>query len=210
MEHFRDEQFLEWVDVLSDIDLLVIDRFLPQELLDNTFAFLQQKQEEDEFKKAALGDAFSRQVVSEIRGDFAYWLDKERDVELSSFFGIAEELKDKLNRYCFLSLSGYEFHLTHYPKGSYYKKHLDQFKERSNRLISVIIYLNKDWKKGDGGELKVYSKNGEDILIEPIANRCVIFKSDVVEHEVLPTKISRYSLTGWLLYLPSGVGYLLS
>lgn len=210
MAYLKDEQFLEWVDILSEKDLVVIDNFLPQDLFDKAFAFLQQKQEEDEFKKAALGDAFSRQVVSEIRGDFAYWLDKERDVELKGFFELAQELIAKLNRYCFLSLSGYEFHLTHYPKGSYYKKHLDQFKERSNRLISVIVYLNKDWKEGDGGELKVYSDSKEDIIINPISNRCVIFKSDVVEHEVLPTNVSRYSLTGWLLYLPSGVGYLLT
>lgn len=209
MDFFSDAIFLQWMDTLSDENLVVIDDFLPEPLFEKAIDLLHKKQEEDAFKKAALGDAFSRQVISEIRGDFAYWLDKKRDTELNSFFLLVEELISKLNRYCYLSLSGYEFHLTHYPKGSYYKKHLDQFKDRNNRLISVLIYLNQNWKEGDGGELKVYEKEGSRV-IKPIANRCVIFKSDVVEHEVLPTEVSRYSLTGWLLYMPSGVGYILS
>lgn len=209
MEFFSDDLFLEWMDILSQDDLVVIDDFLPPLLFSKAITLLNRKQEEDAFKKAALGDAFSRQVISEIRGDFAYWLDKERDTEVGDFFLLLEELISKLNRYCYLSLSGYEFHLTHYPKGSYYKKHIDQFKGRNNRLISVIIYLNENWKEGNGGELKVFGPDGDQI-IKPIANRCVIFKSEVVEHEVLPTEVSRYSLTGWLLYMPSGVGYLLS
>ena len=72
----------------------------------------------------------------------------------------------------------------------------------------MIVYLNEDWKTGDGGELKIYLAD-KDALIEPIKNRCVIFKSDTLEHEVLVTNKSRFSLTGWLLYQPSSVGYLL-
>lgn len=44
--------------------------------------------------------------------------------------------------------------------------------------------------------------------IEPLAGRLVIFKSEEVLHEVIYTKVSRYSLTGWLLRKPVGLGYL--
>ena len=112
------------------------------------------------------------------------------------------------NRYCFLSLSGYEFHLAKYPPGGHYDKHMDQFQNRSNRLISVIIYLNDEWQKGNGGELEI-DHNDQSVLISPLAGRCVFFKSDKVLHGVLESNADRYSLTGWLLHKPSALGNIL-
>jgi SM-20-related protein len=112
-----------------------------------------------------------------------------------------------MNRYCYLSLSDYEFHLAHYPTGTFYKRHLDQFVGRNNRMISVVIYLNEHWKVGDGGELQIYLESG-DVTVQPKARRCVLFKSADVEHEVLTTNVGRDSLTGWLLYKPAGLGLL--
>jgi len=108
------------------------------------------------------------------------------------------ELIENLKRHCFLSLSGSEFHIAKYPPGSHYNRHLDQFHHRNNRQITVLLYLNDQWKRGDGGELKIYRDQG-DLLIEPIARRLLLFRSDVVEHEVLVTHVPRYSFTGWLL-----------
>jgi SM-20-related protein len=136
-----------------------------------------------------------------------YWLDKERDQKLASFFCLMDELMLALRRYCFLSLSGSEFHIAKYPAGTHYERHLDQFSERSNRQITVLIYLNRNWKDGDGGELKMYVEN-ETYLVKPIAKRLLLFKSGSIEHEVLKTNVPRYSLTGWLLHQPSGLGYL--
>ena len=65
-------------------------------------------------------------------------------------------------------------------------------------------------KTGDGGELRIFRENNADLIVEPLAGRAVIFKSNVIEHEVLVTNKSRYSLTGWLLYQPTSVGYLLT
>ena len=76
-------------------------------------------------------------------------------------------------------------------------------------MISIIIYFNENWKKGDGGELRIYKEN-ETLDIEPLSNRLVMFKSGELEHEVLKTNTSRKSITGWLLYKPSSVGYLLT
>ena len=203
---FTDEQWLAWIDELSDNDIVTIDNFLPTELWQTLRDFLVQKDNENDLKKAALGTGGNKQIVEEIRGDYTFWIEETRDTELERFFGLIHELKTMLNRYCYLSLSGHEFHLAHYPVGSFYKRHLDQFNSRSNRMITLIIYLNEDWKEGNGGELKVYQENEK--LIAPLKNRCVLFKSADVPHEVLKTHTSRYSLTGWFLYQPPGIGFL--
>jgi len=208
MSFFPEEKWINWVDVLSENDFLIIDEFISDDMYHLIRSFFHTQLKEDEFRKAAIGAQSDRQIKSSIRGDFIYWLYRDRDKELLAFFDLIDEVLQKLNRYCFLSLSGSEFHLAYYPKGTHYEKHVDQFRGRNNRLISLILYLNEGWKKGDGGELKIFREDGP-VLIEPIAKRCVIFKSDVIEHEVLTTKVDRYSLTGWLLHAPSSLGYLL-
>lgn len=208
MANHTDEKWLNWVDALSENDYVIIDDFLPVDIYRKVKDFFLKKLEEDEFERAGLGSVFNNQLDTSIRGDFTYWLDKQHDTTMSPVFELIEETLATFNRYCFLSLSGYEFHLAYYPKGTFYKRHVDQFKDRSNRMISVVMYFNDGWKQGDGGELKIFRQDGE-ILVEPIAGRCVMFKSADVPHEVTETQVGRYSLTGWLLYQPSGVGYLL-
>ena len=73
-------------------------------------------------------------------------------------------------------------------------------------MISVVIYLNEGWQQGDGGELEIFEKDGSSFLVEPLAMRCVMFKSAEVPHAVLQANKSRFSLTGWLLYQPSALG----
>jgi len=205
---YSDDQWLQWMDRLAEDDFVIVDDFISEELFSQIMEFFHEMEESDKLKKAGIGSQDDFQVKAEIRGDFIYWLDEDRDTQLSLFFGMIDELKGKLKRFCYLSLSGSEFHIAKYPAGSFYHRHLDQFHERTNRQITVLIYLNKNWQKGDGGELVIY-KNGEEIKVDPVAKRLLLFKSDVIEHEVLKTNIPRYSLTGWLLHQPAGIGYLL-
>ncbi|MFD2634174.1 2OG-Fe(II) oxygenase [Pedobacter mendelii] len=102
-----------------------------------------------------------------------------------------------LNQTCYTGITGYEFHYTMYQKGSFYKKHYDQFKNNGSRKYSMIIYLNIGWKLGDGGELCIYKK-GIAQNISPVNCKSVFFKSDKLEHEVLTTNVVRMSITGWL------------
>lgn len=197
-----------WLDPLAEHGYAIVDQWLPVDLFDQLRAFFQRRQQEDDFDKAGIGAQKDHQIRSRIRGDYVYWLDPVRDGEAAPLFPALEEVQAQLNRYCFLSLSGYEFHLAWYPPGAGYKKHLDQFQGRNNRMISLIVYLNHHWREGDGGELKLYLPDGE-LLAPPLPNRMVIFKSGEVYHEVLPTRVGRFSLTGWLLHQPAGLGYLL-
>ncbi|MEQ9443259.1 MAG: 2OG-Fe(II) oxygenase [Cyclobacteriaceae bacterium] len=210
MPMFSEDQWIDWVDRLAQDDYTIIDDFISESLYQDIRAFLRRQQEEEEFAKAGIGTMGDYQIKTSVRGDFVYWLDTKRDQELTPFFELAQEMIATLNRYCYLSLSGSEFHLAYYPPGAFYHRHLDQFRERNNRLISVVLYLNEGWQPGDGGELKIFRPDGNDVLCEPLARRCILFKSDVVEHEVLLTHTDRYSLTGWLLYQPASLGYLLA
>jgi SM-20-related protein len=88
--------------------------------------------------------------------------------------------------------------MTVYPVGSFYKRHLDQFKQDDHRKLSLICYLNEDWKETHGGQLRMHLPLGMvDVL--PIGGKLVCFRSDMIEHEVLPATRERYSLTGWIL-----------
>lgn len=198
------EDWLSWMDALSLNDYVIIDNFLDKQRLEKIQSFFYSHLED--FKKAGIGALKDHVIREDIRGDFTYWLDRKRDADLYEIWSLIEETMFIYNRYCFLGLSGFEFHLAHYPKGGYYDKHLDQFNARNNRTISMIIYLNKNWQKGDGGELEIFLKDGTSFLVEPIESRCVMFKSAEVPHAVLASNKPRYSLTGWLLQQPSALG----
>jgi len=132
------------------------------------------------------------------RSDIIYWLDrKHENIYENNFFDLMDNFVAHLNATCYTGISNYEFHYTLYEKGSFYKKHIDQFKNNDSRKYSIIIYLNDNWQQKDGGELCIHH---EDRLqnISPNNGKIVFFKSDELEHEVLITNEPRMSITGWL------------
>lgn len=198
-------------DQLAQNDYTIVDSFLPQEVYDNIKSLFIDAIEDDQLTQAGIGSLGKYQIKENIRADEILWLDRgDCNAEIKSFFNFIETFIPIVNKELFTAIKDYEFHLAHYPAGGFYKMHLDQFKERNNRILSVIIYMNDDWKEGDGGELKIYKDQTceEFELIRPIGNRLAIFRSDVVWHEVLTANKSRKSLTGWLLKQPQGLGFL--
>lgn len=153
----------------------------------------------EQFKKAGIGQQKQHQINEAIRGDYIRWVDKtSAPADLAVYLGKVAELMQYLNQTLFLSLKDYEIHMTVYPVGSHYKRHLDQFKKDDHRKLSIICYLNDDWKEEHGGQLRIHLPEGPlDIL--PVAGRMVCFRSDLLEHEVLPATRERLSLTGWIL-----------
>lgn len=133
-----------------------------------------------------------------VRSDAIYWLDrKHNDPYENEFFDLIDEFVSHLNSTCYTGITGYEFHYALYEKGSFYKKHLDQFKNTDSRQYSLIMYLNDDWQEADGGQLCIHH---HDYLqnISPNNGKSVFFKSNELEHEVLLTNKIRLSITGWL------------
>lgn len=133
-----------------------------------------------------------------VRSDVIYWLDrKHEDQYENSFFDLMDSFVEYLNSSCYTGITGYEFHYALYETGSFYKKHLDQFRNNESRQYSMIIYLNENWIEGDGGQLSI-SHDGIEYKIDPTGGKSVFFKSSELEHEVLVTNKPRMSITGWL------------
>jgi SM-20-related protein len=207
MSFYTEDIYLKWIDQLAEDDYVIIDNFIPEELYSIIFSFFNERIAEDDLEKAGIGALGLHTVDKQVRGDYVYWINQERDLVLKELSSRVDELIEKIKRYCFLSISDFESHLAYYPAGTFYKKHLDQFKDRSNRILSFVLYLNPDWKTGDGGELIIH-KEKEKIAISPLKTRLVLFKSASVLHEVALTNVPRYSVTGWMLNNPVGLGFL--
>ena len=181
---------------LAENGYAVVDQFLDKEDVKTLLAL-------DAFhvgnlRKAGIGKR-NKQVNESIRGDYIQWIGKETvGAPVQSYLNRLGELRKFLNQNLFLSLKDYEGHLASYPSGSFYKRHLDQFKTDNHRKISIIIYLNENWMETDGGQLRLYLKDGS-LDVFPEAGRLACFRSDLIEHEVLPTNRLRLSITGWFL-----------
>ncbi len=132
------------------------------------------------------------------RGDSIYWLDRaHNNPHENTFFDLIDEFVRCLNSTCYTGITGYEFHYSVYEKGSFYKKHLDRFRNNDSRQYSMIMYLNTDWQKANGGELCIHHAHHLQ-HIAPESGKIVFFKSSELMHEVLETTTSRMSITGWL------------
>lgn len=186
-------------DGLADKSYAIIDNFLTTAEVDQILTLPHFNQHEQLFKKAGIGKNADLQINEAIRGDYILWLDKNTAPPAALvYLNRLNELVQHLNRSLLLSMKDYEVHMTVYPAGTYYKRHLDQFKKDDHRKLSVICYLNKNWKEEEGGQLRIYTDN-ESLDVLPVAGRLVCFRSDVLEHEVLPATRQRLSLTGWVL-----------
>lgn len=158
---------------------------------------------EGNFREARIGTKIVQQIRPEIRSDFLLWLEPEELTPLQKiYWDKIDALRQRINRELYLGLQSFEAHFAVYPPGSFYKKHIDQFRSVQYRLISCLLYLNFGWKPEEGGQLRIYHGAGEDSSsfadVLPEAGTFVCFRSDTVYHEVLPGSRERFSLTGWL------------
>lgn len=186
-------------DGIAETGYAIIDDFLTANEVDSILELDEFKTGLLQFKKAGIGQKKEKQINEGIRGDYIEWIDRSVAAQpLQTYLAKLNAMIAYVNQALFLSLKDYEVHMTIYPVGSFYKKHLDQFKKDDHRKLSVICYLNKTWKEEEGGQLRIYlDEVPQDVL--PIAGRLVCFRSDLLEHEVLPATRNRLSLTGWIL-----------
>ncbi len=192
-------QFDTIADGLADKGYAIIDHFLSVEEVQAILQLDDFKNALLHFKKAGIGKSADKQINEGIRGDYIQWLDKETaSPEIKIYLDRLAQLTGFINQSLFLSLKDYEVHKTIYPAGTFYKRHLDQFKKDDHRKLSVICYLNEDWKEEQGGQLRMYLPDGE-LDVFPTAGKLVCFRSDQIEHEVLPANRERMSLTGWMM-----------
>jgi SM-20-related protein len=184
-------------DIASQKYSIIDDFFTDDEVLTLRESLLA-KYEDDAFKKSAIGNRTNEVVKKAIRSDIILWIDENfSNTAEQLFFNKINDLKAYLNRTCFLGINQKEFHYAIYPKDTFYRRHLDTFRNDDRRRLSFVCYLNsEDWKPKNGGELVLYLEN-EDKIVYPFPGKVVIFESQVLEHEVKPVNTERLSITGW-------------
>ncbi|MEA1787261.1 2OG-Fe(II) oxygenase [Arenibacter sp. GZD96] len=208
-ELFEQLDFVEnplYERVISDLlaqQYSIVDDFFSSAIVEKLRLALLENYDKDQFKKAAIGNASNAIVAKAIRGDFILWMDEcQTEPAEKLFFNRINDLARYLNKTCFLGIMHTEFHYALYPKGTFYKRHLDTFQNDDRRKLSMVCYLNlANWQPEDEGELVLYvNENGIELSkkIHPLSGRMVIFESQVLEHEVKPAKRDRLSITGWL------------
>lgn len=195
------------LDHFAHKGLLVIDNFLAEDTAQQILEEAKFWQAEEAFKKAGIGHLEKLHIQENYRADKIKWINREDCLPATkSYMNTVDELMQETSRAFFLSLKDFESMYAIYPKGSFYKKHRDQFEQQAHRIISLVLYLNDGWQADHGGQLVVY-KEEESLTIEPIFNRLAIFKSELW-HEVLPSQTERFSVTTWFKDQLNAVNFL--
>ncbi len=185
-------QFSTLSEQLSDKSYALFDDVFLKESFTNLSEAFDQKR--NHLKKAQIGRQNSLSLKSEIRNDFNHWLNPE-DISFQALFHLLETIKAELKQGLYLPIRRFEIQMSLYPKDHFYRLHVDRHKGLSERLVTMVYYLNS-WQNGDGGELKIILPNQTFLQVEPLKNRLVIFFSEL-EHEVLTTQKERRSFTAW-------------
>lgn len=159
---------------------------------------LEEKMTEGDLRRAGIGNQTRHAVNEAIRSDQIGWMENDSTHPAErKFLDTVEAFWTYLNRTCYTGIRTHEFHYACFAAGAFYKRHVDRFRNDNARKFSMVTYLNPTWNGDSGGELLLYTPEGV-IRIRPDFGTTVIFKSDVLEHEVLPATQNRLSITGWL------------
>ena len=182
------------IDALVNNGYIVIDDALPPKLTEQLLEFAKQQ---NSYTKAGISASSDVHLDKNRRRDKTLWLDEDDGVQ-SEYLSWTEGLKAYINKELYLGLSYFETHFAIYEEGDFYEKHIDTFKNSTNRVVTVVYYLNENWNEDDGGELVVYDEDDNLLAkIAPNGNRMVVFMSEKFPHEVLSAKTTRYSIAGW-------------
>lgn len=67
-------------------------------------------------------------------------------------------------------------------QGGCFPIHLDSDETVDSRRVTAIVYLNRNWRKGHGGELRLYPSWTQHVDIAPVNDRLVVFSSCRMPH----------------------------
>ncbi len=152
----------------------------------------------DEFRLASVGRRSSLSLETGIRNDRISWIDDSTAAGIAWIDWMAD-LQNYLNAHLYLGLFSFESHYALYKPGCFYKRHQDAFQGDANRILSVIVYLNRDWQECDAGDLILFTgkSSTDQQVVHPEFGTLVIFLSEEIQHEVLATTKDRRSIAGW-------------
>lgn len=181
---------------LGDGEPIVLDGVLGPELGAAVRAAVLEARARGELQPAGLGrDRLQRE---RLRSDHIAWIDPDvADPRFSPLLAWLTALQEQLDREAWLGLRRFEVQLAAYDEGPGYVRHADAFRGGGTRRVTAIYYANPDWSPDDGGELRCWPPSGPK-MIEPIADRMVVFLSERLEHEVAAVhRGPRVAVTAW-------------
>jgi SM-20-related protein len=189
--------FAAFTDHLLRRNWAVLEHFIDSRQTSRLSAEAQELWSRRQFRAASVGRDAVQAQQEEVRSDSTYWFSDDpmpAQRELLQFF---DTLRTELNSQAYLGLIDVECHFARYGIGDFYAKHLDRFRSDDRRVVSAVLYLNEDWRAEDGGELKLFPRQEDAVLVRPQAGTLTLFMSEHVEHEVLPAKRERWSVAAW-------------
>jgi len=190
----NETEYEKIADALVENGYIIIEDGVERELCEK---LLKIAQEESSYKEAGISSSEQHHIDKKKRRDKTVWIDEDGAV-LSQYLLWSRGLQEYLNRSLYLGLSYYEVHFALYEAGDFYEKHLDAFRGSKNRVVTTVLYLNKEWHKESGGELIIYDEEGNIITkVTPNMGTLVVFMSDRFPHEVVPANTKRHSIAGW-------------
>ena len=194
----RDDRVAVVVEAVNACGYAVAPRFLDARTVAGLRARALSLEADGLLAPAGIGRGPQRIERAAIRGDRIRWLgDPGNDAVEKSLHEALEALRLAFNRELALGLFEFEGHYALYAPGAGYARHRDRFHDDDARLLSVVLYLNGRWRAHDGGLLRLHRENDRAVDVLPIGGTLVAFLADRFEHEVLPARRSRLSVTGW-------------
>ncbi|WP_057938736.1 2OG-Fe(II) oxygenase [Algoriphagus resistens] len=193
-------QFEEMIQGLIDNKYGCSNDFVNENIVSGLRENILRADQSGVLKAAGIGSQKNHIKNSLIRGDKIKWIDEKSVNQFEMvYLKKVSNFISHLNKTCFTSIKSFESHYANYEQKSFYKRHVDQFKNEKGRKFSIVLFLNQDWQTEDGGMLSLYPEGRQTKDISPIGGRIVFFRSDEMEHEVHPSFTrERRSIAGWL------------
>lgn len=189
----------EMIDALVEQGFYAGKALIEPGLCQALYREVEDRAQQDVLTRAGIGRGRDFEQRLDVRGDAIHWLDRE-SLAQRRYLDAMAELQQALNAALFLGLFEYEAHFARYPEGAFYRRHLDSFRGRANRVVSTVGYLTPDWSPRAGGEMVIFDEQAPDrevARVAPEAGTLVCFMSEQIPHEVLPTHRPRASIAGW-------------
>lgn len=170
---------------------------LPATIADSLLTH-QRSLDDDMYSNAGVGRGSDYLQTGFVRTDDICWINGNSPAG-RDWLAWTSQLQSFLNRRLLLGLFSFESHFAHYAPGAYYKRHYDAFRGDTNRVLSVVTYLNPGWTNEDAGELVLYADDEDRVgtRIVQLHGTVALFLSEEFPHEVLPANRDRYSVAGW-------------
>ena len=208
MEIHNEKDIQNSVDDLGKFGYSVCKNMLPPKIITLLIQELEKRETSGDIKNALVGRGEGKKIDDTQRDVLSSWISKNSEGE-AYFLAFAEKIRLSINRNLLLGLFEFESQFLHYPIGGFYKRHIDALKGNSNRIVSLVAYLNQNWIPEDGGTLAIWkNENSINPMIEvlPSAGTVVLMLSEEIPHEARSALRERRAIAGWFRLNPSYAG----